>query len=611
MIADLPLLSPDEIKQLSDEEVKEYFQLVKYVDPVVFAQEFFGIEVWDKQAEMLRAAFSHPRVAVRSGQKTGKALSLDTPIPTPDGWKTMGTLQVGDYVFDENSKLTRILTTSEIFTDHDCYELEFDNGEKVIADAGHRWKVNGEVKTTAELAQVSTARSVDHSPRLITAITPTAPVPVKCISVDSPSHLFLCTESFIPTHNTAAAAILALMWFHVKEQGRVIVTSSSYNQVKNVLWAEIRRMVHRAEARGHPPFARKISLEPESGIHDDKGEKWIIGLSTNEPEKMAGYSGHELLIICDEASGVDNALFDAMLGNLAGGGHLFLISNPTKTSGFFYDIFKYSRETYKLIHVSAEDTPNARAKKRIIPGLADWDYIANARKELRGKESPFYQVRILGEFPKQDSQAVVPLYLIEAAHMNWEPPKNYDEPLVLGVDPSRFGSDAGVVQPVRGKVAYPYRELLLMDGPTGAGEIIRFARELRRNDETVTVNIDNISIGASPYDFLVANAPSWLVVNGISAAEVPSRPDEFMRLRDELWWGIREWLEDGGTFPHDNDLEQELAVVQYDFDVKSRVKVMDKKEIKKKLKGGRSTDHADALALAVYKGSGDLHYDFW
>lgn len=75
-------------------------------------------------------------------KKNSKALALDTPIPTPRGWTTMGALEVGDYVFGANGKPTRVAATSEVFYGNDCYRMEFSNGESVVADAGHLWKTD-------------------------------------------------------------------------------------------------------------------------------------------------------------------------------------------------------------------------------------------------------------------------------------------------------------------------------------------------------------------------------------------------------------------------------------------------------------------------------------
>ena len=93
-------------------------------------------------------------------KKTGKALAIDTPIPTPDGWKTMGQLGVGDRLFDEKGEVCNVICESEVFTDHDCYRVEFSNGERwIIADGGHRWLTSaiasspGDRKKKARLRQ--------------------------------------------------------------------------------------------------------------------------------------------------------------------------------------------------------------------------------------------------------------------------------------------------------------------------------------------------------------------------------------------------------------------------------------------------------------------------
>lgn len=86
----------------------------------------------------------------------GKALALDTPIPTPTGWTTMGALAVGDRVIDERGTTTTVTWCSPVFVDHDCFEVRFDDGSTVVADAEHQWEVvdpDGQrrVCTTADL----------------------------------------------------------------------------------------------------------------------------------------------------------------------------------------------------------------------------------------------------------------------------------------------------------------------------------------------------------------------------------------------------------------------------------------------------------------------------
>ena len=76
-----------------------------------------------------------------AGYRSGKALALDTPIFTMRGWKTMGELSVGDLVFDERGHPCEVLYATDIMTGHDCFEVLFDDGEKIIADREHLWKV--------------------------------------------------------------------------------------------------------------------------------------------------------------------------------------------------------------------------------------------------------------------------------------------------------------------------------------------------------------------------------------------------------------------------------------------------------------------------------------
>jgi replicative DNA helicase len=78
-------------------------------------------------------------VIVGARPSMGKALALDTPIPTPDAWTTMADITLGSEVFDEHGRPCRVTYVSPIFTDHDCYEVTFDDGSKLVADAEHQW----------------------------------------------------------------------------------------------------------------------------------------------------------------------------------------------------------------------------------------------------------------------------------------------------------------------------------------------------------------------------------------------------------------------------------------------------------------------------------------
>lgn len=108
---------------------------------------------------------------------SGKALALDTPIPTPTGWTTMGELRVGDLVLDETGAPTEVVFVTETQLDRRCFEVRFDDGSVIVADADHRWvtTTNGyrtAVVTTDGIAATLRTRSghPNHSIRLAGAL---------------------------------------------------------------------------------------------------------------------------------------------------------------------------------------------------------------------------------------------------------------------------------------------------------------------------------------------------------------------------------------------------------------------------------------------------------
>jgi phage terminase large subunit-like protein len=115
-----------------------------------------------RQGELRRFRNAYVSVA----RKNGKALALDTPLPTPKGWTTMGAIQVGDWVFDESGQPTRVTFASEIMYGRPCYEVQFSDGESMVADADHLWKTDSRwrgvgIRTTAEIANTIYAGSRD------------------------------------------------------------------------------------------------------------------------------------------------------------------------------------------------------------------------------------------------------------------------------------------------------------------------------------------------------------------------------------------------------------------------------------------------------------------
>ena len=81
------------------------------------------------------------RTLLLIGRKNGKALALDTRIPTPTGDRTIADIQAGDYVFGVDGKPVKVLAKSEIFKNRKCYKLTFEDGEEIICDENHKWTV--------------------------------------------------------------------------------------------------------------------------------------------------------------------------------------------------------------------------------------------------------------------------------------------------------------------------------------------------------------------------------------------------------------------------------------------------------------------------------------
>jgi replicative DNA helicase len=83
----------------------------------------------------------HPgqMVIIAARPAIGKALALDTPLPTPDGWTTMGRVGVGDHLIGADGRPVRVVAATEVMHEHGCYEVCFSDGSSIVADAQHEW----------------------------------------------------------------------------------------------------------------------------------------------------------------------------------------------------------------------------------------------------------------------------------------------------------------------------------------------------------------------------------------------------------------------------------------------------------------------------------------
>lgn len=123
-------------------------------DPIYFIEKYVKLKhpkhgsmpfrLYDYQKRLLRTYQENRKSIAMLSRQCGKALALNTRIPTPSGWTTMGDIKVGDFVLGSDGKPTRVEFTTPIMRGHDCYEIVFDNGVTIIADADHQWVVSSD-----------------------------------------------------------------------------------------------------------------------------------------------------------------------------------------------------------------------------------------------------------------------------------------------------------------------------------------------------------------------------------------------------------------------------------------------------------------------------------
>ncbi|QDP57844.1 MAG: putative terminase large subunit [Prokaryotic dsDNA virus sp.] len=161
-------------------------------------------------------------------------------------------------------------------------------------------------------------------------------------------------------------------------------------------------------------------------------------------------------------------------------------------------------------------------------------------------------------------------------------------PVILGVDPARFGDDRTVIMRRQGPVAFP--PIVLRDADNmRVADVVAQQKELHRVD---AIFVD-IGQGAGVVDRLRQLRHTVMEVPFGGNANDPTL---YLNRRAEMWTLMRDWLRSGGAIPDDLGLKQELCAPTYSFDTKGRIKLESKDDIRKRLPE-MSPDKADALAL--------------
>lgn len=127
---------------LEDIRIREEQALVDRFENEMMLLERDGIPKKTQDQIVRKLGRTFTEMILVMGRRSGKALGLDTPVLTTNGWSTMCELKVGDYVYGDDGLPTMVVAVSPVWEDRDCFEVEFTTGEIIIADAAHEWTVS-------------------------------------------------------------------------------------------------------------------------------------------------------------------------------------------------------------------------------------------------------------------------------------------------------------------------------------------------------------------------------------------------------------------------------------------------------------------------------------
>lgn len=431
---------------------------------------------------------------------------------------------------------------------------------------------------------------------------------------DTPHHPRVAVRSGQKTGKTFLSAWLAYWYFECFAEGRVLMCAAIEQQTKNVLWHAMNKVYQHAKRSGSL-IDGKFSASPSGGFMSEDGTRSIKGVTGREVESVAGYSGRQLVII-DEASHLTQKKFEAFVGNSMGGAHyLFMISQPLHTEGPFYDAFHDMADYFQAFSLSSLDTAQWQQDNGLrIEGLATLDAIEQLRDMFGGVDSPFYIWRVLGEFLRNETGKVVPMWMIEEAVLRYATAPDEGR-LQIGYDPAGPGDqgDEHAWAIVRGAkcLAIIRRRGLTVDA--AMADTFSLMRLHRRGDEEPVLVVDQQGpIGGEFFGRFRAEAErcAWhdranrFELHGFlpSSKRVRERT-KFERRRDEIWWTLADWMRTG-AIPNDDKLKSEIHHAEWQSTVGGLLKVSDKDSFHAAL--NRSPDSADALTLATMPLGQDL-----
>lgn len=380
-------------------------------------------------------------------------------------------------------------------------------------------------------------------------------------------------------------ARIALWFLFCFYPSKVITSAPTWSQVELLLWSEIKNAYNTAQFKlGGRLLDTQLKIE----------EDWFaIGLSTrgkaSEREfgtpKFQGFHSENLLVLLDEAPGIESEIWTSVETLITGANNkIVAIGNPTSPSGKFYDSCK--SPLWKKIEISSFDHPNVKTGQIIVPGAVTTEWIEERRKEW-GEDSPLWKAKVLGQFPDEGDDTLIPLTWAEACvglNLGTQGDRK------LGVDVARFGSDMTVFCTLLGSTVLPLESVNKKDTNFTIGRV----KVLHNNENFDQIAIDDTGVGGGVTDGL-SDVDSN--IEPVNFGEAALESDKFENMKAELYWNLREDIRDKKiSLPDDKELINQLCSIRYSYTRKGRIKIESKDELKKR--GLKSPDKADALALA-------------
>lgn len=374
------------------------------------------------------------------------------------------------------------------------------------------------------------------------------------------------------------------------------VTANKFTQLETTTWAGIQKWTKLC-ITGHWFTTTNSRL-----YHKQHESNWSCSAETCKEENSQAFAGQHAsdstsFYIFDEASEIPESVWEVAEGGLTDGEPMiFAFGNPTMRSGKFFRInFGHDRFRWNCGAIDSRSCSFTN-KTQISEWIED-------HKDDGGEDSDFVRVRVRGLPPRTSDSQYIPADLVYDAQKR---PAIHlpEDPLVVGVDVARGGSDHSVICFRRGKDARSIRPIRLPGDETrDSNRLVNLVIDVLNREydgvKPAVVFVDGTGIGGPIVDSIRQRGYRNVVEINFSW----KAPDEkYANMRAYMWGCMREWLRHG-AIPDDPVLETDLTGPGYKH--KNDAVLLEAKEDMKK-RGLDSPDDGDALALTFSQPVGPL-----